>query len=332
MKEIKKILVPTDFSAKSELAFEHAGEIVRRFGARVDFIHIVPTLRYFNTSLSSLTMPLDLEKDLYPHVQRESREKLNEQMDEHIDQENRGECIVQVGRKPSEAIVNQAQQGDYGLIVMSARGEHDTELLRGGVTGRVIRRSQVPVFTVDEHLSSDRLSRILVPTDASLLSFASMPYALTMAEVYDAEITLLYVNELHSSGMDSSVWDPQKSENENIYETVLAALQEYLDGHDDTDGITLNRHSGAFEDQIVVTRGASSKSIPLRTAVERGVAAHTVIEEYADDHADLVVMATHGHSGLAHLLLGSTAERVVQYIDVPVLTVRPAEDKLKAKA
>ena len=62
--------------------------------------------------------------------------------------------------------------------------------------------------------------------------------------------------------------------------------------------------------------------------IEKGVSAHIGIEEYAPSHADVVVMATHGHSGLAHFFLGSTTEKVAQSLDMPVLTVKPDTSKM----
>lgn len=334
MYTIKKILVPTDFSKPSVIAYTHAQEIAKRFDARIDLIHIIPTMRYFNESLSKLGVPFDMESDLYPHAQQESRHKLKRVMKDNFPDDSRGEAIVKVGRKPWEGIVSHAKSEGYDLIVMASRGEHESDLLRGSVTEKVIRRSAVPVFAVDKRLSSSGLKRILVPTDASLVSFISLPVAVALAEVYDAEITLLHVIELHGSGMDSAVWDSNKSEEENVYETVIAGLQDYLKGQQGNEitEISLGRGPGNFEDQLVVSRGASSRSLTLKTVVERGVTAHAVIEEYAESNADVVVITTHGRSGLAHLLLGSTTEKVAQYLDLPVLTVKPREEKLKTRA
>jgi nucleotide-binding universal stress UspA family protein len=55
---------------------------------------------------------------------------------------------------------------------------------------------------------------------------------------------------------------------------------------------------------------------------------HDEITRYAaDEQADMIVMATHGRTGLAHVLLGSVAEKVVQHADIPVLTIKPARIK-----
>ncbi|MGH0030855.1 MAG: universal stress protein [Myxococcota bacterium] len=66
----------------------------------------------------------------------------------------------------------------------------------------------------------------------------------------------------------------------------------------------------------------TAKGIPVETAVCEGYAATVIVEEAAERGVDLIVIGTHGHSGLKHLLLGSIAERVVHKAGCPVLTVR----------
>ncbi|MDX1641654.1 MAG: universal stress protein, partial [Balneolaceae bacterium] len=84
-----------------------------------------------------------------------------------------------------------------------------------------------------------------------------------------------------------------------------------------------------YEDEIIITDGENSRSIQLSTKIEKGVSAHYEIEAYASEEADVVIMATHGHSGFAHLILGSTAEKVAQYVKKPVITIRPDEDEFE---
>lgn len=329
MDTFKKILVPTDLSERAASAYTYAGEIAGRYNARVDFIHIIPTMKYFNESLSRLGVPLNMEKDLYPHAQEEAGRKLNKLMSEYIPEPYRGEVVVQTGRKPSEAIVSRAKSGGHDIIVMTSRGGHDTDFMRGGVTEKVIRQSEIPVFAIDRQLTTGRLNQILVPTDISELSFTSFPLAASLADIHDAELTLLHVIELHGSRIESDGWDRAKSEAENIFDTIIVHLQDYLAGHNHDD-LAVTVAEGEMEAKAVVSKGNESRSIPLHVVIERGVTAHAVIEEYATSNADAVVMATHGHSGLARLLLGSTTEKVVRYVDLPVLTVKPKKGELKA--
>lgn len=76
-----------------------------------------------------------------------------------------------------------------------------------------------------------------------------------------------------------------------------------------------------------VAEKGDERDIPVETDVRRGNP-HREILDYADEHAvDLVVMGTHGRTGLDRYLLGSVTEKVVRLSNVPVLTVRATDEK-----
>lgn len=331
MEPIKKILVPTDFSDNARSAYDHSQEIAHRFDARVDFVHIIPMLKYFHESISTLGHPLDMEGEIYPRAQEEAEQKLKRFMDTYLTDEHRGEAICRVGRKPSARISDLAGEGGYDMIVMASKGQHDSHLLRGSTTEKVIRYSDIPVFTVDASLSSDGLEQILLPTDGSKLSLSALPVALSLADIYGAEIILYHAMELYGNPLnDGKKRDPRKSEEANIYEALIDCLEAYLSS-EKLEHIQIHRGEADFEDAFVITEEASSHNIPFSTVVEKSVSAHVGIQEYAGDHADLVVMATHGYSGWAHLFLGSTAEMVAQHLTIPVVTVKPPSSELKKR-
>lgn len=325
MKPIKKILVPTDFSSHSEPAYQYAQEIARHFDAKVDFLHVIPTLSYFSESMARMEAPLDMiNEELYPTAQKEAKKRIEEAMDKYLSDEYKGEQISNIDRKPAAAILRLAEEKDYDLIVMASKGRHGSHLLRGSTTNKVIRQSAVPVFAVDEQLISQELKRILMPTDGSMISFSALPLALTFADIWDAEVTFYHVHELYGTPLDNESKDPAKSEEENIIDALIYRLENFLADKDLKDNIQLAEEKTDVGGQFVITKGASSKRISFKVAIERGVTAHLGIKDYATEHADIVVMATHGHGGLAHFFLGSTTEKVAQFLDMPVLTVRPS--------
>jgi nucleotide-binding universal stress UspA family protein len=71
--------------------------------------------------------------------------------------------------------------------------------------------------------------------------------------------------------------------------------------------------------------GLSDRGIAAEYFALQGAPSEVIIETANEHHADLVVMGTHGHTGVAHALLGSVAERVVQRAPCPVLTVKAAD-------
>lgn len=331
MKAIKKILVPTDFSENTPLAYQHAQEIAQRFGAKVDLIHVIPTLKYFNESMARIEAPLDItDEEIYPKVQDHAKKRIQEAMDQYLTDEIKGEAIVHIDRNPSTSIVDTAKEKGYDLIVIPSKGSHGSNLLRGSTTEKIIRHSEVPVFTVDADLAPEGLKRILLPTDGSLISFSALPIALSLADIYDAEITLYHVEELYGSALNYEGTNPNKTAKENTYETIIDRLVQYL-SNEKMEHVEIARAEGDFEDQFVITEGVSSHRINFFTVIEKGVSAHLGIEVYAAENADVVVMATHGHSGLAHFFLGSTTEKVAQLLKKPVVTVKPSGEKLKEK-
>jgi len=142
--------------------------------------------------------------------------------------------------------------------------------------------------------------RILSPVDFHENSLAALEYAAQFARQYDATVYLLHViptDELHlhrevyrpTEGGGADVRWAEKVSKEKLQEIA----QQYL--------------SGGIRHEILTRLGDAAKSI-LETAEEVG--------------AELIVMATHGRTGIAHFFLGSVAEQVVREAPCPVLTIR----------
>lgn len=330
MIEIKKILVPTDFSEGAGSAYPVASELIDEEYGKIDLIHVIPTLKYFNESLKRLGVPLDMNKDVYPKVIEDAEQQMREIMERTFKPENIGDVIVRVGQRPAEVIASYAQENKYDMIVLGARGRDESKLLRGGVTERVMRRSRIPVFSVDRQFKKEVVENVVMTTDSSELSIAAFPLAVAIADMYGATLTLFYVIELYGGKAEEIPIQPAKGEAVSSYEGIIDRINTYLSKRKIED---LNiRFSGIpFEDEVIIADGEETRTIPLYTKVEKGISAHYEIEHYVAESADLIVMATHGHSGFAHLVLGSTAEKVAQYSKKSVITIRPDENDFTKK-
>ncbi len=330
MVTFKKILVPTDFSQGAEGAYSVAQKVADTFGGKIDFINVIPTLKYFSESFKGLGVPLDMNKDIYPKVKQETFHKLKKAMGNYLKDENKGEQFVKIDRRPSDAIAKFAAENGYDLIVMGAKGSHKSRMVRGGTTERVIRKSKVPVFSVDSRFEFSKIKNVVMTTDSSPLSFAAFPMALAIADTFKANLTLFHVIELYGSASEDIPRVPEKGEAVSIYEEIIKRLNSYL-ADQGMDKIHVQKTGVTFEDMVTITDGEDSRSVPLFTKIEKAVSAHYEIENYTTESADLVVMATHGHSGFAHLILGSTAEKIAEYVKKPVITIRPDKTQLKKK-
>ena len=140
-----------------------------------------------------------------------------------------------------------------------------------------------------------RVKKILVPTDFSECSMAATDEALSLARTFQAQIILLHVMESPVYGLDFSLTHPGVLP--GIRHKVLEMVQQLVD---------------RMKEAGIEAEGHFATGVPF---VE-------IIKAAQKHEADLIVMGTHGRTGLAHLFLGSVAEKVVRKSKVPVLTVR----------
>jgi nucleotide-binding universal stress UspA family protein len=143
------------------------------------------------------------------------------------------------------------------------------------------------------------IKRILLPTDFSTVSATATKYACELATKFDAELHLLHTLEVHLSstpGFGMGLALPQY-----VHESKAAA-EKALGG-------VLDPHWAVGRKVVQAVVEGSPKVEIVRYARTRGI--------------DVIVLATHGRTGLAHVLIGSVAENVVRTAPCPVLTVRP---------
>jgi nucleotide-binding universal stress UspA family protein len=140
--------------------------------------------------------------------------------------------------------------------------------------------------------------KILVPTDYSEMSLAALDYALTFSQMFGAQIYLFHTLDtipvLSLESMDltteSVIYETEQNAKSDLHDFRLSRIGE----------------------------------IPnLVELVRKGIAEDEIVKLAREENFDLIIMATHGRSGIAHVLMGSVAEKVVQRSPAPVLTVKP---------
>jgi nucleotide-binding universal stress UspA family protein len=146
------------------------------------------------------------------------------------------------------------------------------------------------------------LKKILVPTDFSEFSERSILYGISLAEQYNAELYIF-------SAIDDRIFD------DSLF--VVYAEHEILQ----------NRRR-IYEEQMnkaVEKIMVQHPNIKLHKTIKQGIAFVEIINFAREEDVDLIIMGSHGKTGIAHLLIGSTTEKVVRKAPCPVLTVRPKE-------
>ncbi|WP_420182679.1 universal stress protein [Haloarcula sp. KBTZ06] len=162
---------------------------------------------------------------------------------------------------------------------------------------------------------------ILFPTDGSSGAEAALAHARTLAETHNATLHIMTVLDTSSPHIGMTAAGPEGA-------TTGMTAEE----HDESESGMVNEEhniesSLRERSQAIVDAAADEvDGVDTVTAVERGPP-HSAILDYADENdIDLIVMGTHGRTGVERYLLGSVAEKVVRTSDVPVLTVRLGED------
>jgi len=159
-----------------------------------------------------------------------------------------------------------------------------------------------------------RFTHILVPTDFSPASGAALSYAKELAARFDARLSLLHVV---TNPQATGVWTP------DVY---VPASPEMREGF-------LREARARLENAVTAEERTRFR---VTIAADIGAVAEKIQDFVREQQVDLVVMGTHGRTGLAHLFLGSVAERVVRSASCPVLTTHaaagpdPASDSVTA--
>lgn len=282
---IRTIVFPTDGSAWAESAFAQAAFYAANHNARLHVLTVAPGRA--------------AEAPVTNAGSAAFRERLREASADAV-----GLDAVQVriaAPSPEEGILDYAERVDADLVVMGTKGRDGLDhLVLGSVAEAVVRRAPCPVLTVGPaaEASPTRARRILVPTDFSAGSYVALAHALRLARLHGAEVALVHVVEAHAEtglGIEVIGWGENAP---HRVDEARAALRELVDD------------LGAPE-------------VPVEHYALIGLPAPGVLGAAERLGADLVVMGTHGRTGVRRFLMGSVAEKVVQFAPCPVFVVKP---------
>ncbi len=297
MLEIKKILVAKDFSPCAEMALHHAAKLAQTTGAE---LHVLYVQVLYEDHFEAPAVPAATTDELL--------EKLRSRTEEGWDKKDESPVcpvVFSVERDiaAAPAIVSYARENDMDIVFMGTHGRRGLRhLLMGSVAEEVVRTAPCKVITIarcDE--THENVRSILVPVDFSTHAGEALRTAVQFAEHFGARIDLLHVVEetLHPAFYNTGVF--------SIY-----------DVEPDIEG-----RSKAHLEQLY--EPYKSAKIKAEFHVRSGRAA-SEITHFAKEHGhDLIVMSTHGLTGLAHLLIGSVSEKVVRSAPCSVLTVKRSD-------
>ena len=288
----KRILVPLDGSALAEKAVPYATFIAKKHGSQLFLLTVgsAPGSERIN-ALGRAYLELKATK-----LKAEGVKASTEIVYGNV----------------SDKIVEFADKNDIDLIAISTHGYSGFKrLMLGSVAEKVIGSTYCPVLLIrptGEETPRVDCGRILLPLDGSFFSEAAIPCAEEMARGTGADIVLLAVTEVPDVPSDRS---PAIKPSWEEYRDALAAesrqqAQAYLD-----------RVKAAMKD----------RKVKVSSQVVTGDIAGSICDIVDCENIDMVIMATHGRTGVSRLVFGSVARRIADESRQPVLLVRPPADK-----
>ena len=293
MQQLHRILVGHDFRAGGEVAVSSAAALAARYGAALRLVHVVEPSHLYQRLSHPLTAPY-------------SPEELAQQAGAALETIAAGsglenlavEYEVHTG-KPFVELIVARRAWNADLIVVGGSGQGQEPGL-GRTSERVVRKAMVPVLIAKAPFSAQART-LLVPTDFSTGARKAAEEALTLASSFGARVIFLHAIDVS-----------------HIYAATTGAD---MPPHPPPPGVEAQDLELEWE--------AFLSDLPLlpQLAWERrtvtGLAASAIVQQAEERQADLLVIGTHGRTGLAHMLLGGVTEEVIRTAGCPVLTIRP---------
>jgi nucleotide-binding universal stress UspA family protein len=290
----RNILLASDYSASANLAMPYAAGMARSFGATLYAMHVQEPINY---ALPPVTWQgLELTREMEEKFLTEAIRRDFPEVRPHV---LHADGVVW---RAIEAAIRKHQ---IDLVVVGTRGRTGIgKALLGSVAEEILRHAPCPVLTVGPQACHEagrrgRMSSILFATDFGAASLAAAPIAVSLAEEYQAKLTLLHVMEKRSGGQMEMPCDASEKCEERLRALVAEEAKMWCEPH------------------FVVDCGAGDRA---------GAAWERILWQAQAREADLIVMGVHGPEGAfsgadTHLEI-ATVHGVVAHARVPVLTVR----------
>ena len=285
----ERLLLATDGSEFSEGAIREAIKLAKRCGSTLAAMQVIETNPEFGA-----TAPAALEK-----MEQAVRKHLVAVQDRAKKEGAACEISVREGEDSYNEISDEAAKFKASMIVMGRRGRKGFKrLMMGSTTARVIGHAPCNVLVVPRTAQVE-FRNILVATDGSKYSTAAASEAIGIAKRNNAELTVVAV----------------------VPAELLAPV--------DIDFVTVSRQKLADAEMEVAEKNAKAvkdaaakEGVSAKAFVMTGKPADAIIETAKEQKSDLVVVGSHGRTGLDRLLMGSAAERVIVLATCAVLVVK----------
>ena len=287
--KIEKLLLPTDCSEFSEGAIREAVNLAKTCSSKLFIISVIET----NPEYESIAPQLieKAEKETRQHLESVKNRAAKEGVD--------CEIIARQGEDPYKYIVDEAAKHQVSMIIMGRRGRKGLKrLMMGSVTAKVIGHSPCNVLVVPRAARLE-FRKILIATDGSKYSNAAASEAVAIAKRCGANLiaasvvpyeTISPLGIVHSEMQ----WELVTEESRKAAESNIKNVKEI----------------------------AEKEDVKIEELILEGRPYEAIINAAKEKRVDLIVVGSHGRTGLDRLLMGSVTERVIGHADCAVLVVK----------
>ena len=301
MLHINNILLPTDFSRGAEQALNEALFLARRHEATLHVLHVV-------TAPARLPMAMDLvlssyKEEAFGDLEAQAASSLEELLQAYDSTEVQIETTIRRGEAAGPVVLSYAETLDADLIALGTRGRREAKrLFMGSVAEEIIREAACPVLAVRERKGAfpDRpvVERILVPVDFSEHSQRALTYGKELAASYGADLGLLHVVERPSlPGAYGLEVEPAQIQASDVDDKIREAL-------------------------VDTSSEAPGPDVHVTCHVQEGHTPNVITSVAKTRESDLIVLASHGRTGLKRFVMGSVAESVLRKAPCPAFIVK----------
>ena len=297
MTTVRRIVCATDFSPASEAAWAEARLLGKLFDAEIVLVHSMEPLPIVT---GEAYLPPDVYEGLVAATRREAEAGFDRLL-ENVTGSGLKVRIRQEDGPPAQRILHIVDEESADLLIAGTHGRTGFErLLLGSIADRLVRQATCPVLIARADLPGEpprEIRRICYATDFSPTARAAWPWVATIAAAARAEVDLVHVT------LEPV---PDRHMSAEIVARMATLVQEK--GRADVE---------QFLEQSTLPRDR------VRVHLPQGVAGEQIVRRARMHAADLIVMGTHGWSGVVRWMLGSVAQHVIQTAPCPVLTVSP---------
>lgn len=285
MKEIKKILVPTDFSDVAQGALLSAGWIAHKTGAELIVLHALETYE-FNTTLDNLGLT-------YVEILKQTVSKKLEELTTQNEQLQGLKISQRMEKGKIHKVISEtAIEENCNLIVMGTHGASGisdfNRYLLGSNANRTVNVSDIPVLTIRKNEPIHRVSNILLPLDLTKTTTQKVSTAIALAKVFDATIHAITITELFDG------FNPKVDQ--------------------------MDAKLGKVEEEIAANGIACTTASIENKDIAEGVMSYATDPQNA---IDLIVIMTRQENLFNEFIPGAHSRKIIGQSPIPVLSMRP---------